>query len=387
MTELMPITNSGIVSLSGFAYQIKVFLLYLSQISEGQQVEFETLDDISVTDIRDNDKKEDFCFKRVNDNDGHIMAIQVKQANVSTAIGRKVLYNWLLAYSAEPCIGKFLLCTEQGRSISEAVFNDRAEQEYQTIIESSESSTALVSRVKKIYGENFERFKTDYSFICEHREIKKLQIDSSLSLTLCQEFHATAGTVGPVFFNYRIRELFNRICSCIMDCALQRKPYVCTKNEFEQLCEEICNRISQDRFEPDYQAFCRNIEPLVQNKELMECREYRQLVACELPVPQIIAHIGWEQYYANIRQHYLSDARGDRITTTEDVAYYNHQNVIMELQEEGKDKPRLRLIKTKNCPISTLTNEFSRWGAYVYLTKENTQLQISWKDDSDKNGK
>lgn len=375
------VTSSGLVSLSGFSYQMKVFLLLLSKTVEGQQVEFETLDDVVVSDIIDSNKEEDLCLKRIKIGDGHITAIQVKQTNITSAMSRKILYNWLLAYAAEPSITDFSLYTEKSRAVSRAAFCGDTETEFKAIIESSESPTALISRVKNLYGKDFDRFKDDYHFIVDHMSITQEDVDSALSDVLKREFHATAGTVGPVFFEYRIKELFRRICSRIMDSSLMRKPYICTNGEFEQLCEEICNCISAEHFEPDYQAFSKNIKPLVLNKPLMSCREYRQLTYCGLPIEQILDHIRWEQYYENIRQHYLLDARGDKITSIEDIAFYNHQGVVVEVQDMGKDTPRLRLIKTKRLPISTLESEFSRWGAYIYLTKDNTPKQISWKED------
>ena len=38
--------DAGLNSLSGFSYQIKVFILKMTQLKGNQQVEFETLDDV-----------------------------------------------------------------------------------------------------------------------------------------------------------------------------------------------------------------------------------------------------------------------------------------------------------------------------------------------------
>ncbi len=375
------ITNSGLVSLSGFAYQMKVFLLLLSQTNEGQQVEFETLDDVVVTDIINSDKQEDHCLKRIKASDGSVKAVQVKKANVSAEISRKILYNWLLAYDAEPSITSFILYSEKGRTVSQAAFRSGPEQEYKIITESAEAPLALVSRVKTLYSGDFERFKKDYNFIVNNKSIVCEAVDTALSNVVQREFHATAGIIGPVFFERRIKELFSRICSRIIDCALAHNPYICTNSEFEQLCEEICRDISPDRYDPDYQAFIKTTKPLVLDESLMACREYRQLAYCGLPVEQILNHMRWEQYYENFRQHYLLDAHGDTIASIEGIAYNNHQGVVIELQVMGKDSPKLRLVKTKTMPISYLENEFSRWGAYIYLTGDDNPNQISWKDE------
>ncbi|MEM5643090.1 hypothetical protein AAHB52_20905 [Bacillus toyonensis] len=45
--------ESGIKSLSGFAYQIRVFVYYMSKmIGSNQQIEFETLEDVVVNNTK-----------------------------------------------------------------------------------------------------------------------------------------------------------------------------------------------------------------------------------------------------------------------------------------------------------------------------------------------
>lgn len=44
--------NSGIYSLSGFSYQIRVFVYYMLKLKEGMQIEFETIDDINMKKIK-----------------------------------------------------------------------------------------------------------------------------------------------------------------------------------------------------------------------------------------------------------------------------------------------------------------------------------------------
>ena len=43
--------KSGINSLSGFAYQIKVFAYYAFSLKAGMAIEFETIDDVNLTKI------------------------------------------------------------------------------------------------------------------------------------------------------------------------------------------------------------------------------------------------------------------------------------------------------------------------------------------------
>ena len=92
------LNDSGLSSLSGFSYQIKVFILRLTQLQQGQRVEFETLDDVAVRSLSSKDSISDSCFKWKVDETSSIEVFQVKQTNVSESVRRQVLYNWLLAY-------------------------------------------------------------------------------------------------------------------------------------------------------------------------------------------------------------------------------------------------------------------------------------------------
>lgn len=378
------LNDSGLSSLSGFSYQIKVFILRLTQLQQGQRVEFETLDDVAVRSLSSKDSISDSCFKWKVDETSSIEVFQVKQTNVSESVRRQVLYNWLLAYNQKPDISKFTLYVAQGYSINEKAFTNDSEKEYQTIIESDKAVTALVSRVKQIYKDDLTKFKRDYQTICSKSTIERLgDIDELIAEQLITPFHATAADIGKTYFEKRIAELFTRICARIMDCAGQRSPYVCGHAEYMQLCEEICKDISPTQYTPDYEAFRQVFSQDDLTSEITNSREYRQLRYCKLSNSEILDHLSWEQYYQSIRQHYLADAKKDAISKTESIAHQNHKDVVYELQDENKDTPRLRLIKTKRCEISTLHDEFSRWGTYIFLTQNDLPNKISWKDEDE----
>ena len=378
------LNDSGLSSLSGFSYQIKVFILRLTQLQQGQRVEFETLDDVAVRSLSSKDSISDSCFRWKVDETSSIEVFQVKQTNVSESVRRQVLYNWLLAYNQKPDISKFTLYVAQGYSINEKAFTNDSEKEYQTIIESDKAVTALVSRVKQIYKDDLTKFKRDYQTICSKSTIERLgDIDELIAEQLITPFHATAADIGKTYFEKRIAELFTRICARIMDRAGQRSPYVCVHAEYMQLCEEICKDISPTQYTPDYEAFRQVFSQDDLTSEITNSREYRQLRYCKLSNSEILDHLSWEQYYQSIRQHYLADAKKEAISKTESIAHQNHKDVVYELQDENKDTPRLRLIKTKRCEISTLHDEFSRWGTYIFLTQNDLPNKISWKDEDE----
>lgn len=381
MDNLESVSNAGLNSLSGFSYQIKVFIYRLTMLTPGQQVEFETLDDVAVRSLPNADTVSDSCLKWSVNNNLAVEVFQVKQTNVTEKVGRQVLYNWLLAYNQRPEITKFILYIAGGYKFSAAAFTNDPKVEYENIISSNQSENALVSRVKKIYFGDFGKFEKDYKLICGKYKIECLNnIDELIEKQLVTTFHAT-GT--DIYFDKRINELFTRICAKIMDCAGNRIAYVCTQVDYMKLCEEICANISSTQYSPDYEAFCQVFAPTDLTDTVRSSREYRQLCYCDLPSTEILEHLRWEQYYQNIRQHLLSDAKKGAILTTEKIAHQNHTDVVFELQDDKKDSPRRRLIQTRRCPISTLHDEFSTWGTYIYLTKENVTNQISWKDEED----
>lgn len=374
--------DPGIVSLSGFAYQIKVFILLFASLQKGEQIEFETLDDIAIQSIAQNDANNDLCLKTKTDNENTITVFQVKQTNVSAAKSRNVLYNWLLALNKNRNVSKFTLYIDNSYTASDTAFISGYAKEYAAIIGSDKEPAALVTKVKSIYVDNEEQFKKDYDFVVGNYSIKPIQnIDSELINALSTALHFDANSIGPVYAKQRLEELFTRVCARIMTSVSQREPFYSSREEIMQICDEICRNICPNKYAPDYSSFERLHAFSTISAELQASRAYKQLQYCNLGTPDTMRHLLWQQYYKNIRHHYLSDAQQSTVDAIEGVASENHKDVVRELQEEGIDTPRRRLTKTKRQTISALNDEYSRWGAYVFLTNDTGEKQISWKDD------
>lgn len=86
--------------MGGFAYQIKVFVLYMLSIDEDMQVGFEIIDDVSVKKIApdtidDNEDK----FRDVIRSPKGIKAIQVKRTTITRDSAKQILLNWILLES------------------------------------------------------------------------------------------------------------------------------------------------------------------------------------------------------------------------------------------------------------------------------------------------
>lgn len=387
MDDMVSATSAGLNSLSGFSFQIKAFILMMTQLTDGKCVEFETLDDVVVRDIPSNDKAHDSCIKTRETEDGTIIAFQVKQTKVTDSIARKIVYNWLLALNKNPSICSFELIVDKGYSYVSTVFSNSAEKEYKIVMDSDLGGNALVTQVKEIYKDRPEGFKKDFEFIKDHQCSRPISnIEHDIAEKLCLPFHSSMSDADNPHFSMRIKELFIRVCARIMECAGNRIPYICSYAEYLQLCEEICKNISEEQYNPDYDSFKTVCMSSGIEEAVRKSREYRQLGYCKLTDSDRIEHLRWEQYYQNIRQHYLTDAKKGQISKTEDVAYRNYADVVAILQEDDKDTPKRRLVNTKKQPISTLSDEYSRWGAYIFLTREESEQQISWKDEEGENG-
>lgn len=386
MGDLIPNSSAGLNSLSGFSFQIKVFILKMAQLSEGQCVEFETLDDVVVKDLPSADRVDDSCFKIHMAREGQAVVFQVKQTKVTDSVARKVLYNWLIALHENPSINGFELIIDEEYPFTDKVFSNSAEYEYKKILDSNMGENALITRVKCIYKDDPVLFAKDFSFICSNKIISPIDnIDRKIAEKLCLPFHSSIADAVKPHFNMRIQELLVRVCARIMECAGNRIPYICTYKEYLQLCEEICKNISEEKYTPDYSSF----KTVCMSEKLEDAvkmsREYMQLKYCKLTDSDLVEHLRWEQYYQNIRQHYLTDAKKGLINNTEDIAYRNFTDVVSELQEDGNDTPRKRLVQTKRQLISTVADEYSRWGTYIFLTRYNSEPQISWKDEECEN--
>ena len=83
--------TSGINSLGGFSYQIKVFVSYMLSMDEHMQAEFETVDDVSVKKITPNeiDENED-KFRNLIISSMGTKAIQVKRTTITAKIAKQV---------------------------------------------------------------------------------------------------------------------------------------------------------------------------------------------------------------------------------------------------------------------------------------------------------
>lgn len=319
MNEVTQVSDAGLNSLSGFAFQMKIFVYLLVLAKSGEQVEFETLDDITVRDISSLSREDDFLKKSTVGSE--ITVFQVKQTTVNLDTSRKVLYNWLLALNQDRSITKFCLYVDKNYPAQMSVFDHSGNAEFKRICNSNRAENSLIGRIKTLYKDREADFIQDFQHIKSSHELISIDCDNELSHALAEVFHSEANSVGSVYFEQRVKELIVRICANALECAGKRIPYICSKSEYMQICEEICKNISAERYNPSYTDFYQVYSKNDIDDEVTSSREYIQLTYCSLSQQQIREHLTWEQYYIGIRQHHLRDAKSSIIANAEDIGF------------------------------------------------------------------
>lgn len=370
--------NSGIVSLSGFTFQIKVFFYYLTKLSEGNELGFEVLDDISVSslDEKNLDNKEDAFSTRINANNEYEVS-QVKRSKIDSSNYKKIIYNWLLTINKYP-VKKFVLCTSETFN-NEDIFFDSSENLFKKVLASNSKATALVSKVKEIYKDDYERFERDCMYI--QRNFEKLD-----GFTVDDEINAKYGRLllltkdNTKVYQHRLEELFRCIQFDLLNAIGNRKPYFCDLDKFRTYIEDVIHRINIEDVELNYSVFKANTPFLLE--EVRSKREYKQLAFCKDTEKFILKHIMYGLYYQKYRNLSLEANKAPRIENIENRTFESFEDVVDILKEEGRDRPLFRLDKCKNSPNNYLRNDEAKIGALIYMTREEAdERQLSWKEE------
>ncbi|MFY0517854.1 hypothetical protein ACOMCU_08470 [Lysinibacillus sp. UGB7] len=374
--------DSGIRSLSGFAYQMRVFIYYMSLMKEEGQIEFETLDDVVLSNNAEEKlKDETIHINSVYSDSQDIYAIQVKRTTITNATKKKLIYNWLLLQHENKNISKYILYTEESYGNKDDIFNETAKPLFEEIIKSDKKSNALVSRVKQLYIDNFEQFKCDYEEIINKFEfISEKNIDEKIFSSF--SIHFNKGAVSEIIYILRIKALIKEIMGDILLCIDKGQPFICLHTDMTKKIESITQDISDKRYEPDFSTFKKYRRIDLNESEIISSREYVQLKKCNLTDRRIEEHLIYQQYYEDIRDRYLLDSKLNKVENIESISYENFCCVKEELQDDI-DTPLKRLNKTKAMSNSYSLNDHTKFGSCIYLTKEDIEelKKISWEDE------
>lgn len=371
--------EEGVICLSGFTFQIKVFFYYLLHLQENGELGFEVLDDISMANYKQNDlDKSSYSFSTnliLNESN---TVIQVKRSEISSNTFKGILYNWLIIEFHENNIDSYLIYSEKENKVNESFLND-CKKIYDEILKSNKKSTANISKVKQLYKDDFALFEKKYNSI-----ITKMKIFDSFNVDdkIYEEYKTILRRTKPTeeIYKSRIEELLKTIQFNLLNNINRRKVYICSYEEFLNYVEEVCKNINEDEFEPNYYVFKET--NTLDMDQIRPTREYKQLKHCSENEKFISRHIMYGLYYEDFRNTSLERNKTMKINSIENRAFDSYQDVVEKLKIDGKDEPRNRLDGCKKENNSYVKTEETKYGSLIFMTREaEVENQLSWKED------
>lgn len=375
--------NPGITSLGGYAYQIKIFISLLPYIQENDTVEFETLDDIAISESNIDSKSEYLCTTQKNFKNNSYTAIQVKKTKISKVSLKKVWYNWLLAYNVHRNLDNFELRYDKSLNPSFNLYLLSSDELFQIISNSTAKKSSLESKVKQLYREQSD-FELDFTHIKEHSTAIDIDnIDQQIYTDYKQIFHWTNELKET--YQLRIEELCKTIQNLILTAIENQQHYICSYNDFFNIIEKITNRVTKKAYIPDYSLFSSKVNLTLENEKIINSREFKQLHSCKITENSIRLYLTNQLYYNDYRYRSLSNLKADKIENTEITAYENFSNVVEKLKHKNTDNPFDRLDLTTSQSNIHAPDEQIRKGVCIHLTEDGIEAskQISWSDEID----
>ena len=379
--------SSGIYSLAGFAYQIKVFIYYLTQLKENYALGFETYDDVALqksdTDYIAQEGKLQ-TYNGIFTSPSGITALQVKRTNLSSDDYEKVLFNWIILNTSTVNVEKFILLVDKSYGNSDAVFSTDPKSLYDKIISSKKNGNALITKVKLILN-------NDYSYFCklcqeikskyEFKEIDNIddEIFEGYKLIL------NHGGVKDITYNLRIRDFAEKIQYSLLVDISQNHSYKCDYTTFKTLIEDAVGRIKDDQYmPPDFSDFRRSTRVNIADTAISKSRQYIQLKKCAISDRAIKEQLIFEEYYNAYKLRCLENLKSNNVENIENTTYFNFEMTKSNLQANNNDTPNNRLIRTQERSNLYAHNDQIRNGSAIHLTKADTvaDMLISWEDET-----
>lgn len=373
--------NSGINSLAGFAYQIKVFAYYAFALQEGMSIEFETIEDVNlktITQIEIDNQSHSFICKTTDS--GVNKAVQVKHTSISNTAAQQMLLNWIFLEHSPYNVEKYTLFTDKSYQNKGDVFVKDAKKLHKIVVASKKKDTAIITKVKNLYETNYTEFEKAYNSVQSKFEFIDLDnINLEIDNRASSHFRKLANSV---VFLQRLNEFLQHITIQILNAVENKKPYILTYADFINVVEDISNRFTSEITVPCYSDFKKINKIDLQDSGFSPSREFVQLKLCGLPDNLIKQHLLYGMYYYTTSLKYMENNRAKRVEEIEETTFENFENVKFALKKNSTDTPYNRLEETKKKPNSFTENEQIKYGSSIHLTKEDIgKNQISWKDD------
>ncbi len=381
------INNSGIHSLAGFAFQIKVFAYYALCITRVNEfVEFETLDDVNVKITSKNiDKKIDSytCNAKYSDQNN---LIQVKKTKLTQYDFNKTLYNWILQTNGKTSITKYILFSDKEYCNVDLMFNETAEDLYNKAINTKKVKiNAIEVQIKNRFGEDFETFREIYNYIRNNYSfIGNKNIDDLIYEQA--KFPLLFNENNKALYKERLEFFLNTIQNNILTHINKKEAYILGNDTIIKIYEDMNSTLNENIYWPPYYSFKENFDYItIDHSDIAGLRETQQLLYCNLQLQNTIERIKKLLYYKHFRSLSMENGKISKPMDIENTTYDNFQSVLEVITGTSNDIPKTRLFETEKMDNNYSPNDDIRKGSCIYLTGENISNQISWKDEKNVN--
>lgn len=232
--------DSGIKSLAGFSYQIRVFVLKCTALNENEELEFETIDDIALKKLDNLDNVNTL----VAQNDEFI-AVQVKKTTISKSTAKNILFNWLLIDDNKQ-VKKYILVTAREYNNKDRISTISLDELYNEIIKSKvTNSSSLIKQVKDKYKDNKDKFLLDCNNIKNNYSLETIEnIDEEIYENYKNYFRKAGNAKNT--YERRI-ERFLQIITCeILEKINSGNPYTLDYVYFMRLIEIFLKKLQMN---------------------------------------------------------------------------------------------------------------------------------------------
>lgn len=376
--------KSGIYSLAGFAYQIKVFIVELLHSSYDEMICFEAIDDVSISPtsmergyVKNEDALAIYCPKAREP-----QCIQVKCTDLYDENFKRILINWLVLVDEYPDAKAFTIITDTETRIRSSIDCIDIDALYIQICSTKKKASSTIAKAKAIYANNEVLYKEKINYILKNYKQKTLfDIDLQIYEDSKTLFHY--GAIEQDVYSLRVKELVEHLTGAILVKINKHEPFSANKVTLARIAEDICNRVNDNEYIPDFVTYKRIRKIELNDVKIMSSREYKQLQTCALDENRLVSHLLFKEYYADMRYRCLEYCRENDIEQIEETAYENFRTAKDSLVLRHEDSPLARLNETKKLGNAKTHDDQSKWGACIYLTRAEQPLetQISWSDD------
>lgn len=365
--------KSGINSLAGFSYQIKVFISLTASLKQNKEIGFETLDDATVSTNLD-----DLNANILTDT----IAIQVKNTIMTKNTAFSVFLNWVLLENSDYHVSKYILYTPT-----------QTEEDFIQTLDIDNFVKIIKDSRKKRNSHEYKAKQilllSENKFIKKCNDIKqKYNVHIFNAKTEIEDIyaHLFMKPSNEQVFYLRLNSFISEIQNQILNNIEQKKSYSLNYESFYRTINQIIQNISVDTPVESYSDFAKNNQIQYFTKEIIDSREYKQLKFCNLNDDLIKQNLMDEHYYQKTRLNYLEMCNSKIVNDIEQLTYDNFNEVKFDLQQNKQDTPYKRLKGTKEKENSYALNTNIKKGACIYLTRNEIQKQqISWKDEDGNN--